>query len=760
MPSTNFGFSTEDNAQHFDRDIESFDALFWTLFNHDHEVMTQAESTLIGPSFRPQLTLLTTDGAIPAGTTFYYRLSYVDVYGNETEAGIQNSIDTPAALAPPGGMSTAVQATGGLLGPGTYRYALAYTQSGGLTTRAPNIFSVVIPVGTNTNQVTITLDTLPTGANGWDIYRRDPATDEYYYLDSISSGATEYIDDGSQTLDCNKLRPSVNTTNSTNRIQIDIDPNDLPLPSRVNSWRIYRTSVGGVYNEASLVAQVFDTTTEGGADLVTTYIDEGLTATTGAPLEQTASPPAIPGLDASKVFAEDSGPIPGNLNPWRVSQMHTFIPGAITNSTIYNQTYLYEDMTPSRVDVVPLAAPSGVDGSNHGIVRVKDTAQVNEVQSYWTDAFPNNEFQSIVNNSTAGTYTLTFSGQETTSLNWDDTALEIADALEALSNITSVFVYGTGTAQDPFIVEFIDPGNQDVAQLTYDGGSLTGTLSIATVTQGSDGGSFTLSDGVDTTNDIFPADTAATIKTRLETDIASITTVTVTGTGVMEDPWIVTYTNPGATNVVLLTADITNLNGIVYRDEVVRGHGNTVIDVPLDSTGTYFSWAAPLVIEASEYAVNMFTDGGTEVSDTFAESDLAVELNAQNEYVTWYVGVLDPGVWKVYFYVADQDQSCTFEVAVYDLNSGTVTSVVELNVSDNRIAYAPAYELEFTADGVMDLTFQVTKTDTGTDRVRVDRIAYEALLDVFLQGETLTVEGVVTGSPTSTGEDVQVNVWY
>lgn len=760
MPSTNFGFSTEDEPQHFGRDVESLDALLWTLFHHDHTAVAEAESILIGPLTRPQLTLLTTGGTIPAGTTFYYRISYVDAFGNETEAGIQNTIATPNPIAPPGGMSTTVQTTGGLLGPGTYRYALAYFQAGGLSTRAPNIFSAIVPVGTNTNQITITLDTLPTGADGWDIYRRDPSTDEYYYLDSVSAGATEYVDDGSETLDCNRLRPSLNTTNSTNRIQVSIDPEDLPLPSRVSSWRIYRTTVGGVYAENSLVATVVDTTTEGGADLVTSYIDEGFAAAPGQPLELTASPPSIPGLDAATAFAEDSGPIPGRLNPWRVSQMHTFVPGQIADATVYNQTHLYEDMTPSRVDVVLLGAPSGVDASNHGIVRVKDTALVDAVHSYWTDAFAINEFQQIVNNSTAGTYTLTFDGQTTTALDWDSTALEIADALLALSNVDDVFVFGTGTSTDPFIVEFKDPGLQDVPQMTYGGGSLTGTLSISTVTQGTDGGTFTLSDGVDETDPISASASAATLKTRLETDITAITTVTVTGTGTMEDPWIVTFTNPAATHFPLLDPDITNLNGIIYSSEVVRGHGNTIINVDLDSAGTYFSWAAPEVISDSEYAVNMFTNGGTEVSDTFAENDLAIELNAQNEYVTWHVGVLEPATYVVDFYVADQDQSCTFEVAVYNINTGTVTSVVELNVSDNRLAYAPAYRLEFTADGIMDLTFQVTKTDTGTDRVRVDRIAYAVLLDKFLAGETLTVEGVIDGTPTNAGEDIQVNVWY
>lgn len=741
------------------------DALFWTLFHHDHTVDPTALTSLAGPEHRPTLTLLTSGGAIPAGTTFYYRVSYVDAYGNETEAGIQGTINTPAAIAAPPALSAAVATTGGLLGPGTYRYSLAHTQAGGLTTRAPNTFTVVVPTGTNTNKVTITLNTLPSGATGWSVFRRDPGSDEYYYLTS-TAGPTTFVDDGSYTLDCNRLRPAINTTNSVNRIQIDIDPQDLPLPSRVASWRIYRTTVGGVYNQNSLVAQVVDTLTEGGADLVTSYIDEGFTASAGSPLEQRTSPPAVPGIDAETAFSDDSGRIPGRLNPWRVNQMHTYIHGQVTSGEIYNRTYLYEDMTPSRVDVILKTAPSGSDASNHAIVRVKDTALVNEVQSYWTDARVTNEFQQIINNSTAGTYTLTFSAQTTSSLNWNATATEIATALEALSNINDVFVYGTGTATDPFVIEFIDPGLQNVAQLTYSGGSLTGTLSISTVTEGSNGGTFTLTDGVSTTSAIAATASAATIKTRLETDITAINTVTVTGTGTQTDPWVVTYTDPAATNVPLLTANVGSLNGLVYGTEEVRGHGNTIINVKLQtvtatpSSELYYYWAAPSVVSDKEYAVNMVTVGGTVVSDTFGEIDSVVELNAQNEFVAWYPGFLEAATYKVRYYVADVDQNSTFDVEVFDLVTGTVTAVIEQTVTDHRQSYEPAFELEFTTDGSKNIALQVTKTSNDTNRVRVDRIEYEAVLDSFLAGETLTVEGVIVGSPTNTGENVQVNLWY
>jgi len=66
-------------------------------------------------------------------------------------------------------------------------------------------------------------------------------------------------------------------------------------------------------------------------------------------------------------------------------------------------------------------------------------------------------------------------------------------------------------------------------------------------------GTLTLSDGVDTTLAIAFDALAATVETRLETDITSITDVSVTGTGTSGDPWIITFLTPAFG--ITLTAD-------------------------------------------------------------------------------------------------------------------------------------------------------------------------------------------------------------
>jgi hypothetical protein len=55
----------------------------------------------------------------------------------------------------------------------------------------------------------------------------------------------------------------------------------------------------------------------------------------------------------------------------------------------------------------------------------------------------------------------------------------IESALQAISTITDVTVTGTGTAADPWLVTFVDPGDEDIAMMTAGTDSLTGeTLGV------------------------------------------------------------------------------------------------------------------------------------------------------------------------------------------------------------------------------------------------------------------------------------------
>jgi hypothetical protein len=99
------------------------------------------------------------------------------------------------------------------------------------------------------------------------------------------------------------------------------------------------------------------------------------------------------------------------------------------------------------------------------------------------------EVQSVsVGAATAGTFTLTYSGQTTGSITWNASAADVATALKALSNIedTDVTTSGAGLPGAPVVVTFVGLlGKQNVAQMTITPTGLTGgTAAVITTTQG------------------------------------------------------------------------------------------------------------------------------------------------------------------------------------------------------------------------------------------------------------------------------------
>lgn len=92
---------------------------------------------------------------------------------------------------------------------------------------------------------------------------------------------------------------------------------------------------------------------------------------------------------------------------------------------------------------------------------------------------------------TAGTFTLTFGGQTTTPIQWNDTAANVSAALKALPNVTSTGVLVTGGPLNTtdIVINYIGPlANQVVALPTVNAANLTGTLVPASTTTGAAGG--------------------------------------------------------------------------------------------------------------------------------------------------------------------------------------------------------------------------------------------------------------------------------
>lgn len=91
-----------------------------------------------------------------------------------------------------------------------------------------------------------------------------------------------------------------------------------------------------------------------------------------------------------------------------------------------------------------------------------------------------------------GTFTLTWSGQTTSSLDYDATAAEVESALAALSNIGSGNVTVTGDPGGPWIVEFtVALASSAHPLISGNGASLTGqVVSVTEVSSGESGSNF------------------------------------------------------------------------------------------------------------------------------------------------------------------------------------------------------------------------------------------------------------------------------
>lgn len=90
------------------------------------------------------------------------------------------------------------------------------------------------------------------------------------------------------------------------------------------------------------------------------------------------------------------------------------------------------------------------------------------------------EIQSITNDATGGTFTLSFEGQVTGVIVFNAAASVIKTALELLSTITEVLVTG-GALPTDVLVEFVTPGPSNVPLMVADDALLTGETLGSTI---------------------------------------------------------------------------------------------------------------------------------------------------------------------------------------------------------------------------------------------------------------------------------------
>lgn len=276
------GTLSDDGFKYTNADRVLIDRLLFGSTSHHHIGGTNEITT---PTDAPELTLFSDGGTIQAGIRVYYKYTLVDENGFESAASAEATVDTPAQIATPGAPTLTHQATtGGTLLPGSYYYVMS-AYSGGVTTqetRAGSAAQLSVPAGTSTNVIRVTFPSLPADATGWNIYAKRPGSTQYYFLTSIDMDVATpdiYYDDTGATIDPARVSPLVNTTLSTNSVDVAF-PGSTPAVPAGYTWKIYRTFILNNYN-SSLLHWVVEETTPGTVDAE--YLDTGIATASGSP---------------------------------------------------------------------------------------------------------------------------------------------------------------------------------------------------------------------------------------------------------------------------------------------------------------------------------------------------------------------------------------------------------------------------------------------------------------------------------------------
>lgn len=288
----NFGLTRVAQGEQFskngfafsDRDVQTLDALLHALANHIHD----GDDRLRGPEFEPDLVAMDSGGTLPSDTTFYYRVSFLDRWGLETEASDEVAVTTSEGVdAPPAPAMEVQEYEDGNISPGVYSYRLTVVASDGGESLASPSNDIRVYQGDienpNEHRILIDLPDLPSGAEAFRIYRAKPGQTRFYFLQE--SDEELVYDDGTIPEDQSITTPKRNSTNVSNAVEVSIPE----IPPGVFAWRIYRSVEPGVYDGQNLVHEVVEATTETGNDLRTTWIDTGDILLEGEPRFVTAT---------------------------------------------------------------------------------------------------------------------------------------------------------------------------------------------------------------------------------------------------------------------------------------------------------------------------------------------------------------------------------------------------------------------------------------------------------------------------------------
>ncbi|QDT41057.1 hypothetical protein Pan241w_11160 [Gimesia alba] len=214
-----------------------------------------------------------------------------------------------------------------------------------------------------------------------------------------------------------------------------------------------------------------------------------------------------------------------------------------------------------------ITASVGVDSegdADGSVVLTADTAGKPFVVAVVIGTGTNEKQVVTVTGATGGTFTLTYAGQTTSTIAYNDAASTVETELESLSNIGSDDVSVSGDAGGPYTIEFTGAlAATNVALITANATSLTGFANeeqTVTIINSPSGGDFTLIYNGQTTVAIAHNAAAATVQSALE-GLANIKVGDVSVTGPAGGPWTVEFTGDLAKTDVNLLAANSSLTG-------------------------------------------------------------------------------------------------------------------------------------------------------------------------------------------------------
>lgn len=278
-------------------DLSLIDKLLFRGESHHHtgsQRPTDLENTA------PTLELVPGSGVIPGGTTVKYIYTWVDPSGFESAVSREASISTAAPSDPPAPPEL-VEAVGQLPG-GNYLYAISlYRTDDSRETVASSTVHWFVDFQNRTG-VTITLPSVPSSFDGYNIYRRGPGEFALTLLHSTGQGETSWLDDGTEVPNTARMVPNRDTSGLSNSVNVTV-----PEPPAGYTWKLYRT-----YSDnwnSSLVSWVVDSGT---------FLDVG-NSTSGSNPPKASTIPAQPSKIALMDGAEVEGMLPMGMAAYPLS---------------------------------------------------------------------------------------------------------------------------------------------------------------------------------------------------------------------------------------------------------------------------------------------------------------------------------------------------------------------------------------------------------------------------------------------------------